>query len=55
MAEIARKTGYSKHDMQILCAIRGEHRVTPACEDSGKAAYAIDLCPDRTRPKRVSG
>ena len=43
MCEVATKTGRDRSALQIIGAIRGEHCLVTACNDSGKAAYACDL------------
>ena len=43
MCEVATKTGRDRGDLQLIGAIRGEHCLVTACNDSGKAAYACDL------------
>jgi hypothetical protein len=40
---VALKWEDAPEDLQILGAIQGERHLYPACEDSGKAAFAIDL------------
>lgn len=37
----------------IIGAVPGWHDITPACEDSGKSAYAVDLVPEQ-QPHVVS-
>jgi hypothetical protein len=37
----------SEPDMEIVCAIAGDHEVFCPCEDSGKSAWVADLLPDK--------
>ena len=41
--DITDKDDGSGRDIQVICAIEGDHVVYPPCEDSGKACYAADL------------
>lgn len=42
-ASIKSSDSYALDDVQVICAIEGEHAIMPPCEDAGKAAYASDL------------
>ena len=44
-AAVAAKTRFVAEDLLILGAVLGQHELTPACDDSGNAAYAVDLVP----------